>query len=110
MLSNKIRESHSTQNYIGTLPESPSLKDPLSASTLSANPQSRYQATDVFANQTEATYKFNDVGGFKHTLLAGIEYDKERSSIDTYTGLGSEIKTGTKPYNGSGSTTDDSVF
>ena len=27
--------------------------------TLSANPQSRYQVTDVIANQTDATYKFN---------------------------------------------------
>ncbi|WP_234680772.1 TonB-dependent receptor [Bradyrhizobium monzae] len=112
MLSNKIRESQSTQNYIGTLPESPKLApgDPFTAYTLSANPQSRYQATDVFANQTEATYKFNDVAGFKHTLLGGIEYDRERSSIDSYTGLGSEITTGTTPFTGTGSTSGVSVF
>ncbi|MFX9050295.1 hypothetical protein ABTN54_19670, partial [Acinetobacter baumannii] len=87
VISNKIRESRSTQNYIGTLPESPALANPLSASTLTANPQSRYQVTDVFANQTEATYKFNDGAGFKHTALAGFEYDNERSSIDKYLGL-----------------------
>lgn len=112
MLSNKIRESHSTQNYIGTLPEAPTLAAgaPFTAYTVSANPQSRYQATDVFANQTEATYKFNDVAGFRHTLLAGIEYDKERSSIDSYTGLGSEITTGTTPFSGTGSTTGVNVF
>ncbi|MBH5396974.1 TonB-dependent receptor [Bradyrhizobium sp. CNPSo 4010] len=109
MLSNKTRASHSTQNYIGTLPEAPSLKNPLTASTLSANPQSRFQATDVFANQTEATYKFNDDAGFKHTLLGGIEYDRERSSIDRYTGLSSEQVTGT-PFTGSGAKTDVSVF
>ncbi|TYO64759.1 TonB-dependent receptor plug domain-containing protein [Bradyrhizobium hipponense] len=109
MLSNKIRDSRSTQNYIGTLPEAPSLKNPLSASTLSANPQSRYQVTDVFANQTEATYKFNDDAGFKHTLLGGVEYDRERSSIDRYTGLSSEQATGT-PFSGSGSKSDVSVF
>ena len=40
---------------------------PFTAYTLTANPQSRYQVTDVFANQTEATYKFNDCAGFKHT-------------------------------------------
>ena len=57
-LSDKIRVSRSTLNYIGTMPESPVLANPLSASTLSANPQSRYQVTDVVANQTEATYKF----------------------------------------------------
>jgi len=112
MLSNKIRESHSTQNYIGTLPESPTLAvgAPFTAYTLTANPQSRYQATDVFANQTEATYKFNDLAGFKHTLLAGIEYDRERSSIDSYTGLASEITTGTTPFTGGGSTSGVSVF
>ena len=112
LLTNKIRESHSTQNYIGTLPESPTLAAgaPFTAYTLSANPQSRYQATDVFANQTEATYKFDDYAGFKHTLLAGIEYDKERSSIDSYTGLGSEITTGTTPFTGSGSTSGVRVF
>ncbi|MCG2666401.1 TonB-dependent receptor [Bradyrhizobium sp. GCM10023182] len=112
LLTNKIRESRSTQNYIGTLPESPTLAAgaPFTAYTLSANPQSRYQATDVFANQTEATYKFDDYAGFKHTLLAGIEYDNERSSIDTYTGLGSEITTGTTPFTGSGSTSGVSVF
>ncbi|KRQ00811.1 TonB-dependent receptor [Bradyrhizobium manausense] len=112
LLTNKIRESHSTQNYIGTLPESPTLAAgaPFTAYTVSANPQSRYQATDVFANQTEATYKFDDHAGFRHTLFAGIEYDNERSSIDTYTGLGSEITTGTTPFTGSGSTSGVSVF
>ena len=109
MLSNKVRESRSTQNYIGTLPEAPVLANPLSLSTLSANPQSRFQVTDVFANQTEATYKFNDGFGFRHTLLGGIEYDRERSSIDKYTGLSSELVTGT-PFSGTGSKTDVSVF
>src|SRR3954464_7045839 len=60
MITNRTRESRSTQNYIGTLPESPALATgaPFSAYTLQANPQSRFQVTDVFANQTEATYKF----------------------------------------------------
>ncbi|OAF10010.1 TonB-dependent receptor [Bradyrhizobium centrolobii] len=94
LIANRFRDSHSTQNYIGTLPESPVIANPLSASTLTANPQSRYQATDVIANQTEATYKFNDGVGFKHTALAGFEYDHETSSIDSYTGLASEALPG----------------
>jgi catecholate siderophore receptor len=111
-ISNKTRESRSTQNYIGTLPESPTLAAgaPFTAYTLMANPQSRLQVTDVFANQTEATYKFNDGVGFKHTLLAGVEYDNERSSIDSYTGLGSEITSGTTPITGTGSQPGVSVF
>src|SRR5262249_5929096 len=104
LLTNKIRESHSTQNYIGTLAESPTLAAgaPFTAYTYSANPQSRYQATDVFANQTEATYKFNDNVGFRHTVLGGIEYDNEPSAIDSYTGLASVVTPGTIAFTGSG--------
>ncbi|MGF6308680.1 catecholate siderophore receptor [Bradyrhizobium sp. i1.8.4] len=111
-ISNKIRESRSTQNYIGTLPESPTLAAgaPFSSYTLTANPQSRYQVTDVFANQTEATYKSVDGLGFKHTTTAGVEYDNERSSIDSYTGLASEITTGTSAFTGGGSLSGVSVF
>jgi catecholate siderophore receptor len=109
LVTNKFRASNSTQNYIGTLPESPVLRTPLSASTLSANPQSRFQITDVIANQTEATYKSIDGLGFRHTTLGGIEIDREKSSIDRYLGLNSELVTGT-PFTGTGSKTDVSVF
>jgi catecholate siderophore receptor len=109
LVTNKFRASNSTQNYIGTLPEGPVLRTPLSASTLSANPQSRFQITDVIANQTEATYKSVDGLGFRHTTLGGIEIDREKSSIDRYLGLNSELVTGT-PFTGTGSKTDVSIF
>jgi catecholate siderophore receptor len=96
--------------YIGTLPETPVLTNPLSASTLSLNPQSRFQVTDVIANQTEATYKFNDGLGFKHTALAGVEVDRETSSINSFTGLSSEITTGPAVFTGTGSLMGASVF
>jgi catecholate siderophore receptor len=108
VLSDKVRASHSLNNYIGTLAESPSAPNPLTAATFTANPQSRYQTTDVLANQTEATYKFS-TGDFKHTLLGGIEVDRETSSIDKYTGLSSELVTGT-PFTGGGSLAGQSVF
>ena len=108
IVTNKFRDSRSTQNYIGTLPEAPVIKNPLSASTLSANPQSRLQITNVLANQTEATYKFYDGLGFKHTALAGVELDRETSSIDKYTGLSSEALPG--GFSGTGSLTGVSVF
>ena len=107
-LSDKVRVSRSTLNYIGTLPEAPVLANPLSASTLSANPQSRYQITDVVANQTEATYKFA-TDGWKHTALAGVEISRETASIDKYTGLSSELTIGT-PFSGGGSLSGVSVF
>ncbi len=106
-LSNKTRASRSLLNYIGTLPEAPVLRNPLIFSTLSANPQSRYQTTDMLANQTEATYKF-DTGGWRHTALAGVEVSQERSSIDKYTGLSSEAIGA--PFSGTGSVTGVSVF
>jgi catecholate siderophore receptor len=106
-LSDKVRVSRSTLNYIGTLPEAPVIANPLSASTLSANPQSRYQITDVVANQTEATYKFA-TDSWKHTALAGVEVSRETASIDKYTGLTSEAIG--SAFAGSGSVTGVSVF
>jgi len=110
VVTNKFRDSSSSQMYVGTLPESPVLLNPLSASTLSANPQSRFQVTNVIANQTEATYKFDDGLGFKHTALAGVEIDRETSSINSFTGLSSEITTGTTAFTGTGSLSGVSVF
>ncbi len=111
LITNKIRDSRSTQNYVGTLPEAPVITNPNPLLwTLSANPQSRLQITDVLANQTEATYKFNDGLGFKHTALAGVELDRETSSIDKYVGLNSEITTGPTAFTGSGSLPGVSVF
>jgi catecholate siderophore receptor len=92
-VSDKVRASRSTLNYIGTIPESAVLTTPLSASTFSANPQSRYQPTEVVANQTEATYKFN-ADAWRHTMLGGVEISRETSSIDKYTGLSSEALPG----------------
>ena len=107
IISDKMRASRSVLNYIGTIPETPVLTTPLSASTLSANPQSRYQPTDVLANQTEATYKF-DMDGWRHTALAGVEISQETSSIDKYAGLSSEALPG--GFSGAGSLTGVSVF
>ena len=107
-VSDKVRVSRSTLNYIGTIPESPVIANPLSASTFSANPQSRYQITEIVANQTEATYKFA-TDGWKHTALAGVEIARETASIDKYTGLSSEVTIGT-PFTGSGSLSGVSVF
>ena len=108
VISDKLRASQSLNNYIGTLAETPIATNPLTMATLTANPQSRYQVTNVLANQAEATYKF-DTGAFKHTLLGGVELDKETSSIDKYTGLSSEAVTG-NPFTGSGSLSGVSVF
>src|SRR5262249_49951722 len=107
-LTNKFRVQRSSQDYIGTLPEAPVITNPNPLLwTLSANPQSRFQVTDVLANQTELTYKF-DIANWRNTLLAGVELSQENSSIDKYTGLSSEALPG--GFAGTGSLTGVSVF
>jgi catecholate siderophore receptor len=102
--SDKIRGSESLLNYIGTIPES----SVVAANTLTANTLSRYQPTDVVANQSEFTYKF-DTGNWHHTAVAGVEVSRETSSIDTYTGLSSEGTAGLGAFNSSGSPTNVSI-
>ncbi|MGB8606660.1 TonB-dependent receptor domain-containing protein [Bradyrhizobium sp.] len=100
-LSNKLRVQRSILNYIGTLPESPVITDPNPLLwTLSANPQSRYQVTNVIANQSEAAYKF-DTGPWKHAAVAGVEISSEGLSMDRYAGLSSEALPG--GFSGAGS-------
>lgn len=83
-LTNRSRAAHSVLDYIGTLPSNPT------ATTVSLASQSRYQTTDVLANQTDLTYKF-DVGGVKHTMVGGAEISRESVMRDTYAGLTSEL-------------------
>src|SRR3984957_7391785 len=102
-LSDKVRASQSLLNYIGTIPESPIETSSNPANwTVTANPQSRYQPTQVVANQSEAKYTF-DTGNWHHTALGGVEISREVSSIDTYTGLTSELVTAGAPFTGPGS-------
>jgi catecholate siderophore receptor len=107
VISDKVRASHSLLNYIGTIPESPIYANVPGQGTLTLNPQSRYQPTDVIDNQLEATYKF-DTFGWHHTAVAGVEVARETSSIDTYTGLSSEGAAGA--FNGKGSDSGVSIY
>lgn len=107
-LSNKFRVQRSVLDYIGTLPERPVITNPNPMLwTLSANPQSRYQVTDVLANQTEAIYKFN-LGGWRNTAVGGVEISRERVSRDSYSGLSSEALPG--GFSGSGSLSGVNIF
>ena len=55
--------------------------------TVCQNAQSRYQAYNVVANQSSATFKF-DTGPVQNTVITGAEVSREQVSIDTYSGLG----------------------
>jgi catecholate siderophore receptor len=107
VISDKVRASQSLLNYIGTIPESPIYANVKGQGTLTLNPQSRYQPTDVVDNQTEATYKF-DTFGWHHTAVAGVEVSRETSSIDSYKGLDSEALPG--GFNGAGSLSGVSIY
>jgi catecholate siderophore receptor len=99
-LDNKIRAERSVLNYIGTIPEQPNTISPNPANwTTNLNPQSRFQVADVDADQLLATIKFV-AGPIRNTLVTGTEISRERVSIDTYTGLSSEVIGG---FTGAGS-------
>jgi catecholate siderophore receptor len=83
-LSNKTRVAHSVLDYIGTLPSNPT------STTVSLASQSRYQTTDVYANATDATIKFQS-GPVKHAVVLGGEFSQEKVWRDTYAGLTAEL-------------------
>ncbi len=108
-LNNRFRLERSVLDYVATLPESPvtTNANPL-LWTFNANPKSRYQVTNVIANQTDATFKY-DTGPVKHTSIVGVEVSRERVSIDSYTGLSSET-VGAGAFSGNGSLAGQSIF
>ncbi len=83
-LTNKSRAERSVLDYIGTLPSNPT------ATTVNLASQSRYQVTDVLANVSDATFRF-DTGPVKHTMVAGAEFSQEKVMRDTYAGLTAEL-------------------
>jgi catecholate siderophore receptor len=101
IFTNKFRDEHSILNYIGTIPEQGTsalgcnshggnFTNPNPATWLIClNPQSRFQVTDVLADQALSTLKFN-TGPVLNTLVTGAEVSGERVSIDSYNGLTSE--------------------
>jgi catecholate siderophore receptor len=107
-LSSKTRVQRSVLDYIGTLAEAPLITNPNPLLwTVSANPQSRYQTTEVLANQSEAAFKF-DTGPWKHAAVAGVEVSREHVSIDKYAGLSSEALPG--GFSGAGALTGVNIF
>lgn len=94
-LNSRFRAERSLLSYIGTIAETPRnttpgyVADPAGFGLVQLNAQSRYQVTNVLANQTDATFKF-DTGSFKHTLVGGVEFSREELSLDKYAGLSSE--------------------
>ncbi len=107
-LNNKFRIQRSILDYLGTLPEGPVITNPNPRLwTVNANPQSRYQVTDVIANQTDATFK-HYFGPFKNTAVVGVEFSREDVNRNSYTGLTSEQLPG--GFTGTGALTGVNIF
>lgn len=110
-LENNARASHSLLNYIGTIAENPSATTPATAPYSSTpkffsgyvqlNAQSRYEPVTVVADQPQAIFKF-DTGPVQNTAVLGGEFSSEKISIDSYSGLTSELTTGPVAITSSG--------
>jgi catecholate siderophore receptor len=99
--TNKFRAEQSVLNYIGTIPEQGAsatgcnsqggnFANPNPATWIVClNPQSRYQVTNVLADEALTTLKF-DTGPVRNTLVSGGIISHEKVSIDSYNGLNSE--------------------
>lgn len=108
-LSSRTRGEHSLLAYIGTLPQSPITTNPDPTKwTFTASAQSRNQWVDVWANQEDATFKF-DTGSVKHTAVVGLEVSNERIGIDRYTGLASEFN-GNGAFSSNGALAGQSIY
>lgn len=85
--TNKARFGHTVTDYVAAKAGTPNLTnaDP-TLWTVNATPASRYQVNRTIANQTEMTAKF-ETGGLKHTVVAGLEAQREDISQDSYSGL-----------------------
>ncbi|MCW2283781.1 catecholate siderophore receptor [Rhodoblastus acidophilus] len=88
-LSNKLRVQESLLAYVGTLAQRVTANGPLANWTVSTNPQSRHQITDVIADQAEARLTFA-TGAVNHIAVAGAEFSHESVKVQNYTNLVSE--------------------
>lgn len=87
VLSNRLRYSYTVTDYVAGKPGTPDLSNPNSELwTVASTPASRYQVSQMLANQTDVTYKFNTYG-LQHTLVTGMELSRESISQDGYSGL-----------------------
>ncbi len=88
-LSSRFRAGKSILDYVATPPESVNTSNlnPLLWTT-QGNPKSRLSAHDLLPPiRPDVTFKY-DIGGVRNTTIAGVEYSREETMRDSYTGLG----------------------
>lgn len=88
--STKFRYGRTLLDYLATSPERTTTTAANPALwTVASNPHSLFQSVNTVANQTDLTYKF-DMLGMAHTLVSGIELDREFLNRQGYAGFASE--------------------
>ena len=81
-LTSKTRIGKTTVDYLASGPNG--VAEPATAATtVNVGNPNRYQEAELFVNQTDLTLKF-DTGGWKHTVVAGIEVSRENLSRYSY--------------------------
>jgi catecholate siderophore receptor len=78
-LTSRTRVGQTVVDYLASGPNGV----PETATTINIGNPNRYQEAELVANQTDLTFKF-DTGGWKHTLVAGIELSREDISRFSY--------------------------
>ena len=84
-LTNKTRVGRTTVDYLASSPEGTNILTELNPSlwTTNIHNANRLQETDLLANQTDLTVKFN-TGAWRHTLVAGLELSREKVTQRNY--------------------------
>jgi catecholate siderophore receptor len=71
-ITSQTRMGQNSVDYIASTPR-PLVPPP---DNLNINNAQRYQEVDLFAHQTDATFKFT-TGAWKHTLVTGVEFSRD---------------------------------
>jgi catecholate siderophore receptor len=89
-LTSKTRAGRTTVDYLASSTEQTNIAaggvpnpNPADWVTVIHNPN-RLQQTDLLANQTDVTLNFA-TGGWRHTVVAGVEFGREETSQQSYT-------------------------
>ena len=84
-VTSKTRVGRTTVDYLASSPEGTNIIGEPNPNLWTANVHNanRLQETDLFANQTDVTVKFN-TGAWRHTLVAGLELSREEVTQRSY--------------------------
>ncbi len=91
-VTSKTRVGRTTVDYLASSPEGTNIAgEPNPALwTTNVHNANRLQETDLLANQTDVTVKFN-TGAWRHTLVAGLELSREEVTQRSYQRNGANL-------------------